>query len=389
MLSENQRRAQDLYVLAIQSGDLSGLKNCLGENSKKEINTPVGKLGLTLLHLAAVFGQVEISRWLLQNGAKPQKKENFSGKTPLHLAAYYGHSDLIQLLQAHTKLYTPDNARCFPIHYACMGGHVDLVKKHFVIKGLCNGVSEVGSPLDIAIRMRNLPLADFLSSNIGVTCVEPEDILEDFEETLRRTDGLSPIHLALSMGEIEIAKMLLEKFPQFPSASLKNHWGVYEVNSRFFATRGRERYLELFFSSDEREGFVGESNDTVKSDSLIDPKQKIKLEICRAILNDQMDKIKEIVSHVGLETLTSPIDNSWHAKFSYAVYTPFSFAVDRCYFPLMEWLISKRAFLESDTKNGFFHSWSFMEYEQNAGGFFQLLASELEILTRKNYVAER
>ncbi|MDN3508499.1 MAG: ankyrin repeat domain-containing protein [Candidatus Neptunochlamydia sp.] len=161
------RKLQDVYVAVVQSGDLKSLQNLLDD--KRKINAPIGRFGLTPLHLCAIFGQVEIAIWLLENKAKIDKKESASGKTPLHLAARFGHVDLLDIILEqskelpNSKRFLEDTAKCRPIHYGCMQEDqrvVELLLKH---GDQPNAFASIGTPLDIAIYKKNLPLADFLS----------------------------------------------------------------------------------------------------------------------------------------------------------------------------------------------------------------------------------
>jgi len=96
---------QDVCVSIIRAGDLQALKNLLSGQGKIDIDTPIGRLGLTFLHLTAIFGEIRLASWLLENRAKVDKQESSSGKTPLHLAAYYGHVELVD----HSKKTMTDN----------------------------------------------------------------------------------------------------------------------------------------------------------------------------------------------------------------------------------------------------------------------------------------
>lgn len=246
---EKGRRYQDVAVSIVQAGDLQALQNLLSGKGKKEIDDPIGELGLTLLHLAAVFNQVEITRWLLENKAKPDKKESLSGKTPLHVAAYYGRMDILELLLNHSKGFSSDKAECFPIHYACMQEDLEVVRKLTAAGSDLNRFSSIGTPLDIAIRKKNFPLADFLSSNIGEACLLDEYIRK--EVVFRSRDRLSPVHLAIASAQKDIATALLYKFPQFPSKELKNSWKENRFSGSFFCIPSRGDFLELFYSSKE------------------------------------------------------------------------------------------------------------------------------------------
>ncbi len=53
--------------------------------------------GATLLHLAALNGNVPMVRLLLDYGADPNARQS-QGATPLHLAAHEGHLEVVRLL---------------------------------------------------------------------------------------------------------------------------------------------------------------------------------------------------------------------------------------------------------------------------------------------------
>lgn len=89
---------QDICVSVVQSGDLQALKNLLSGQGGIDVNTSIGRLGLTFLHLSAIFGEIKLARWLLDNKAKANKKEGYSGKTSAHIAAYYGDIEVLILL---------------------------------------------------------------------------------------------------------------------------------------------------------------------------------------------------------------------------------------------------------------------------------------------------
>jgi ankyrin repeat protein len=55
--------------------------------------------GCTALHLAAMNGNMQATRWLCLNGASVNISEFYNGYTPLHYAMVRGHKNVVQLLQ--------------------------------------------------------------------------------------------------------------------------------------------------------------------------------------------------------------------------------------------------------------------------------------------------
>ena len=85
-------------------------------------------LGRTALHLAALQGNVEIARLLIQCGASVN--EIYTGyRTPLHEAASRGHSAITMLLlQKGAPVDACDESRYRPLHAACMAGSYDVAR---------------------------------------------------------------------------------------------------------------------------------------------------------------------------------------------------------------------------------------------------------------------
>ncbi|XP_021951007.1 uncharacterized protein LOC110848170 isoform X2 [Folsomia candida] len=76
------------------------------------------ELGRTPLHIAACKGFSEIVRLLLQHGANPNQKDSV-GNTPLHLSACTNHFDVVtDLLRAGTDVSTLDNNGRNPLQLA-------------------------------------------------------------------------------------------------------------------------------------------------------------------------------------------------------------------------------------------------------------------------------
>eukprot|EP00296_Roombia_truncata_P007712 JP446163.1.p1 GENE.JP446163.1~~JP446163.1.p1 ORF type:complete len:486 (+),score=101.85 JP446163.1:91-1458(+) len=98
----------------------------------------VNSLGESL-YIAARAGQAAEVERLLQSADKFsngsaivhwRKKDNLSQSTPLHTAAYFGHSDVVkQLMQAGADINAEDRIQRTPLHCATINGHSDVVKQ--------------------------------------------------------------------------------------------------------------------------------------------------------------------------------------------------------------------------------------------------------------------
>lgn len=85
-------------------------------------------IGRSALHLAALQGNVEIARLLIQCGASVN--EIYTGyRTPLHEAASRGNSAIAMLLlQQGAPADACDESRYRPLHAACMAGSYDVAR---------------------------------------------------------------------------------------------------------------------------------------------------------------------------------------------------------------------------------------------------------------------
>ena len=87
---------------------------------------------VSTLHLATILGQEGIVRWILENGAKVDAKEEGSGKTPLHFATHGGNIEIVSILAEYgAEVFfhksSMDDIGMHPIHYAAANGDKELI----------------------------------------------------------------------------------------------------------------------------------------------------------------------------------------------------------------------------------------------------------------------
>ncbi|XP_060784990.1 BRCA1-associated RING domain protein 1 isoform X2 [Neoarius graeffei] len=84
--------------------------------------------GETPLHLAAIKGDVEVTKALLEQGADPNLKDH-AGWTPLHEACNLGHVGVVKvLLQQGALINTPGYENDSPLHDAVRNSHAAVAR---------------------------------------------------------------------------------------------------------------------------------------------------------------------------------------------------------------------------------------------------------------------
>jgi len=109
-----------------------------------DINKDVNdSTGATALHWACSNGDVETCKALIGAGAKLVGTSE--GRTPLHAAAWAGHSACIEAILKNDakKELTCDTTGANPLHFACFAGNADCVRT--LLNGPC--------PVTLTVRL--------------------------------------------------------------------------------------------------------------------------------------------------------------------------------------------------------------------------------------------
>ena len=104
MNSKNKKHKNDnnFYELC-KKGDLNKIKKYV-EFNKSIVNTPNMKSHPYPIHYACISGNVEVVKYLLDNGASIEQKyyhtddKKYSFDKPIYIASNYGHIDLVNFL---------------------------------------------------------------------------------------------------------------------------------------------------------------------------------------------------------------------------------------------------------------------------------------------------
>ncbi|XP_036320008.1 serine/threonine-protein phosphatase 6 regulatory ankyrin repeat subunit B-like, partial [Rhagoletis pomonella] len=116
---------------ALEDGNESDINAILERNNVDASFVPVER-GISPLHYACGMENAElaweISKRFLQDGADPNVRSN-ENMTPLHVAAIFGRVDIVkQLLKYGAQYDVVDDERKTPIHYAIEDCHFEVLE---------------------------------------------------------------------------------------------------------------------------------------------------------------------------------------------------------------------------------------------------------------------
>uniref|UniRef100_UPI0037E7F80F BRCA1-associated RING domain protein 1 n=1 Tax=Semicossyphus pulcher TaxID=241346 RepID=UPI0037E7F80F len=167
--------------------------------------------GETPLHLAAIKGDVEAVRELLDQGSDPNLKDN-AGWTPLHEACNLGHLPVVEvLLSRGTLLNTPGYENDSPLHDAVRNGHPAIVRQLLQHGASQNVLNLYGKrPADYAVSLEMLQIFQDASegTQYANTTLSPSASLSVVSDCARREEMVVLLASKLSRPEqLQLAKL--------------------------------------------------------------------------------------------------------------------------------------------------------------------------------------
>ena len=150
--------------------------------------------GLTSLHIAAQRGHLEMTSFLLEQGAAVDGNNAFT-ETPLAIAARTGQLPLVNLLLEHHASVQP--GLLGPLYEAAGTGNIDIVNALLAAGADPDGEEHTGRPVFHAARYGHLPVV--LRMVEAGAHVNLQNYLQE-----------TPLHTAAEHGQSEIVSYLLE-----------------------------------------------------------------------------------------------------------------------------------------------------------------------------------
>ncbi len=197
----SQNSINNLLILSAKYGNKE-LFNTLLDVKADITAKDVRNNNMTPLHHAALSGQTNIVKIILE--AKPEAAlvKNYRGDTPLHHTALSGQTDIVKIiLEAVPKAaLVKDKYRSTPLHIAAERGRTDIVKE------LLEAVPEAAL---VKNYRGDTPLHNAALS--GQTDIVEKLLAVNLEAALKQNkEGSTPLHNAALSGQTDIVKIIVE-----------------------------------------------------------------------------------------------------------------------------------------------------------------------------------
>ncbi|KAL3653143.1 putative E3 ubiquitin-protein ligase xbat31 [Castilleja foliolosa] len=164
--------------IAAANGQIEVLSMLLDRSVKPDL---LNRIKQTPLMLAAMHGKISCVTKLIESGANILMFDSYNGRTCLHYAAYYGHSDCLQLILSAARTS----------QVASSWGYSRFVN-------IRDGKG--ATPLHLAARQRRAECVHMLLDNGALVCASTSGY---------GFPGSTPLHLAARSGSLDCVRELL------------------------------------------------------------------------------------------------------------------------------------------------------------------------------------
>lgn len=172
---------------------------------KALINNKYGSEQDSLLHLAAMIGEINAVRYLIRKGIDVNVR-NALHHTPLHLAAGIGHAEVVKILirEGNAEIDVFDARNQTPMHYAVNNKKLEIVKLLLKLGADVNS-ARIGqnsmklSPVHIAVSNTNYDERDLCLDILKSLIKEP-----NAQVNLQDYESKTPLHYAERLKTMEV-----------------------------------------------------------------------------------------------------------------------------------------------------------------------------------------
>jgi ankyrin repeat protein/serine/threonine protein kinase len=209
-------------MVAAQRGRLAMVRKLLRDGAG--VNTK-GMIGLTPLFMASFFGHVDVVRLLLGAGARLDEVE--TNMSPLLAASMRGYTKVVRLLlDVHgVDVDSADDAGWTPLYAASECGSAEVVELLLRSGASVNAKNNANrSPLWIASSKGHVNVVQLLLGARG-TNVDAED-----------AKGVTPLHIAADYGSAEVVKLLMGKGANVNAKDVGKHTPLLVASFKGHAT---------------------------------------------------------------------------------------------------------------------------------------------------------
>ncbi|XP_060594742.1 ankyrin-3-like [Ruditapes philippinarum] len=186
------------------------------------------KNNVSALDKAVIWNQVEICRVLLNHGAVVNVNGGKFQRTPLHIAADMGHTDLVQLLlNKGADVNIRDHKNDYPCQSAAVLGHSKILKE-ILEKDIYSGASQMSHNFKPISKGMSLYHIAVVKDNQSILRVLKE---VGVDPNMKDKYGRTALYLAAVNGKTALVQLLLDVAD--PNVSEKNgytplHAAVYK-----------------------------------------------------------------------------------------------------------------------------------------------------------------
>ena len=225
-----------------------GLIEALIQRYRLDPITDLDACGSTPLHIATICGQQEVVNLLIIKYNCPVDIRNEGNETPLYLACYKGHLNVVKTLVEHGADLSARNWQNTPlVQVAAIGGHKNVIEALTNQFG-CN-LNDTGfqgrSILHLACKFGHVELAEILITEFGLDPMCVDD------------DENTPLHNAALGGHLSVVKMLVLQHNADINARNNQNDSPLHIAARCGHTNVMKAFINDFNCNRYDKGFEG------------------------------------------------------------------------------------------------------------------------------------